>query len=105
MADREKAIRGLECCLSTGGFDECREKCPYYTRGLGGDICSKSAMRDALSLLKAQEPLAVRITDDFGAIKFGNCPKCGSIINNQGYPKSCGCGQAVKWVEPPKEET
>lgn len=47
--------------------------------------------------LKEQEPLAIRMIDDFGAIKFGCCPTCNAIINNRGYPKSCGCGQTVKW--------
>ena len=56
---------------------------------------------EAIVLLKEQEPLAVRMIDDnnLGAIKFGCCPTCNAIINNRGYPKSCGCGQAVKWNE------
>ena len=52
---------------------------------------------DALALLKEQEPIQMKVFEDYGSIKFGYCPKCKSLINNRSYPKSCGCGQAVKW--------
>ena len=56
MTEREKVIKGLECCLNTSEFEECTENCPYCTKELGEGVCSENMMRDALSLLKAQEP-------------------------------------------------
>ena len=58
MPEREKVIKGLETCSagewnSTGGRDH--TDCPYYPAGYTGCTC-KLLMRDALALLKAQEP-------------------------------------------------
>lgn len=53
MPDREKVLKGLECCI-TDGRASC-EKC--YQEGPGfGIACRQGLMRDALELLKAQEP-------------------------------------------------
>lgn len=55
-------------------------------------------LRDALALLKAQEPKAVHVTAEINYRKIGNCPNCGKPINSGDYPNYCGhCGQAVKW--------
>ena len=51
--DREKVIRGLECCTSAAGCFEC----PYSENGKGTDSCQLDSTRDALELLKGQEPL------------------------------------------------
>ena len=54
MPDREKVIRAIEYCLAG-----CSEKCPYFFSEycLSSDgIENKSLLRDALELLKAQEP-------------------------------------------------
>ena len=53
MPDREKVIKGLECCSST---EECGKQCPYW-----GDegACRTHLEADALALLKAQEPATV----------------------------------------------
>ena len=49
MPDREKVIRGLECCTET---DDCNS-CPYFEKP---EYCSEDVlMRDALALLKEQE--------------------------------------------------
>lgn len=58
MPDREKVIKGLEICSagewdSTSGRDH--TNCPYYPAGYTGCTC-KLLMRDALALLKEQEP-------------------------------------------------
>ena len=50
MPDREKVIRGLECCLEFLNQDSCPEECPY--RSDGG--CWETMKRDALALLKEQ---------------------------------------------------
>ena len=49
MVDREKVIKGLECCVQDG---HCYylEKCPYRNDG-----CRLALNTDALALLKAQE--------------------------------------------------
>lgn len=48
MTEREKVIRGLECCAQ-GSLSNC-EECPYT--GIG---CSEHLCADALALLKEQE--------------------------------------------------
>ena len=64
MTEREKVIKGLEICSagewnSTGGRNH--TDCPYYPAGYTGCTC-KPLMRDAIALLKAQEPV-VRCKD------------------------------------------
>ena len=49
MTDREKAIKGLECCGETMNCNEC----PYDSE-MGG--CFTNLKADALNLLKEQEP-------------------------------------------------
>lgn len=50
MADREKVIRGLECCIDPQAL--CC-KCPYYNYG----HCDPDKVRkDAIALLREQEP-------------------------------------------------
>lgn len=51
MADREKVIKGLEICSDPGS---CRSECPYYEKE--GAECSYCLLKDALELLKKQEP-------------------------------------------------
>ena len=65
MPDREKVIKGLEWCMNEK-HDCYREKgCPYENEG--EDIGCKYALhRDALALLKAQEPMVMvgaKLTD------------------------------------------
>ena len=91
MPDREKVIRAVETC-----FDSWIDK----HRNMGLDLHEVERMkREALELLKEQEPIQMQVLEDYGSIKFGYCPKCKSLINNRSYQKSCGCGQAVKWDE------
>lgn len=62
MPDREKVIKGLEWCMNEK-HDCYREKgCPYENEG--EDIGCKYALhRDALALLKAQEPRLLRLDE------------------------------------------
>lgn len=53
MPDREKVLKGLEICTSP----VCRTDCPYDNERNG---CSLMLMKDALELLKAQEPVKPR---------------------------------------------
>ena len=64
MAEREKVIRGLECCLASK-YPPCGE-CGY-----DGDMkyndpwsCRLSLMADALALLKEQEPRVMEPVGD-----------------------------------------
>lgn len=51
MTDREKVIRGLECCLTPNDH----ENCPYDGIGKTYSHCLKQLVTDALALLKGQE--------------------------------------------------
>ena len=51
MPDREKVIRGLEVCSSSGLLCP-QKKCPYNGYAL---TCKYVLMRDALALLREQE--------------------------------------------------
>ena len=58
--DREMVIKGLECCNN----DEC-DSCPYYRSCDENDLgtCRATLHRDALALLKAQEPRVISWQD------------------------------------------
>ena len=58
MTDREKVIKGLECCVYNDGLGNCKV-CPYEGLTTGCD----DLRRDALSLLKAQEPGWISVKD------------------------------------------
>lgn len=72
MTDAEKrgnVIRGLECCLKFFNQEGCPEECPYISDGR----CYETIKRDALALLKEQEPrvLTLEELEDWdGAIFF-----------------------------------
>jgi len=55
-------------------------------------------LNNALSMLKEHEPKkAKKVVEEYGWL-FGDCPSCGSRLNNKDYPKACGkCGQALEW--------
>jgi hypothetical protein len=107
MAELEKVIKGIECCLGSGNANAC-EPCPYK------DECAKAVgespsplRRDALSLLKAQEAKPPRFAVAYDKI-FYACDNCGKSLvvmaNSEGLvlqkyvPKYCSeCGQAVRW--------
>ena len=94
MIDRDKVLKGLECCCSMTG-EACRQ-CPYDEEcaemiGSGSaHLCS-----DALELLKDEPSLVLNI------VKFncyhGDCPACGKRIHYN-FTKYCPrCGKRVKW--------
>ena len=67
MTDREKVIKGLECCLGKGQKRGMCEDCPYDTNA-GRMKCNLGDMHvDALALLKAQEPMVATWQDVIGA--------------------------------------
>lgn len=101
MTDREKVIKGLECCSAMSG-NACR-KCPYGNECLDTDLPYGEAhlSADALELLKEQEakkPI-------YNYKKYGDClphcPSCEKVLPNvsqYGFAKFCPeCGRVVKW--------
>lgn len=61
----EKAILGLECCLETIDDESCPEICPYYSECMKHEkrCIFQYVMRDALSVLKAQENGWISVKD------------------------------------------
>jgi hypothetical protein len=62
MAELEKVIKGLELCLQ-GDSNFCELSCPYYHQCGAFYENNEALLKDALSLLKAQEPGWVSVKD------------------------------------------
>lgn len=91
MQDGEKVIKGLECLITN---EVPCDGCPYY----GSGYCLRIVAKDAMELLKEQEPKQVVMTTNSYGTKFYHCPRCNHDI--YAYPRQmyCSqCGQAVKW--------
>lgn len=101
MPDREKVIKGLECCIKAIDDCECTDNCPYESQCWYGTIYL-DLMRDALELLKAQEMEISRIknhvdceaaeTTPAGCVGYGRgfnddepCEKCKQCSAYNGY--------------------
>ena len=96
MIDKDKVLKGLECC-SESISKACPMECPYRVECLMQDDTSHmySVMHDALELLKDEPSLVLNI------VKFncyhGDCPACGKRIHYN-FTKYCPrCGKRVKW--------
>ena len=100
MNEREKVIKGLECCMAE---KICTSKCPYKGQCDDGGYYYSKAIEDALSLLKAQEPIKPKVNIDTWV-----CGNCGTRIERQSLigPNAVlaetfnfcpECGKAVKW--------
>jgi hypothetical protein len=89
MTDREKTIKELEKALSN--MDE-----RITPEDVDKLICTA---QDALSLLKAQEPIEPIKHLSTGQI----CGSCKKVLLRK-YKYCPSCGKAVKWDEPTKEE-
>lgn len=91
MPDREKVIKCLEMCVSNSL--ECSLQCPYAAPVSG--FCYDDLMRDALALLKAQEPVVPHRNYQYLSDYW--C-ECGWHLGRGGSVKYCPeCGRAVKW--------
>lgn len=101
MADREKVIRGLECCLS--GPMQC-DSCPYKQPGEFTGGCAQKLKKDAIALIKEQEPT----TYAYDEYVTPTCQKCGfhpfagyiptlKWMEEKGYNYCTGCGRKIKW--------
>ena len=82
MTDREKVIKGLECC---NGEALCiGEKCPYFD----DKMCVETLHSDTLALLKAQEPIEARLNLCESCTK--EYPECDATIGGMEF--GCGVG-------------
>lgn len=99
MADLEKILKGLECCAISDEEGVCPDDCPYYDECWADKIkIEKQLKKDALALLKAQEP--VKYTFDFDGDLI--CGGCGERID--GTDNYCRtCGRKVKLDETEKD--
>ena len=95
---REKVIRGLECCCGGSQDYGICEECPYTTNK---KTCYLPVLhRDALELLKAQEPVKPLILVKDAALSNGAkylCGKCGGSFFHQKVNFCPWCGKAVNW--------
>lgn len=109
MSDREKVIKGLECCIKKMEGQRVCDECPYDEdfNCLGCSV----ALRQALALLREQEPVNVVMVQNIqtNTYDWGEeteirtdffCPDCKEIIASGWTSKFhyCPwCGRAVKW--------
>ena len=99
MIDKQKVIKGLECCATNRlRHEDCEAmNCTYLD--LDGHGCIHQLIRDALAMVKEQEPVEPVFERQFmSSINIYDCGKCGTSLGAKGIAKYCmECGQAVKW--------
>lgn len=98
MPDREKVINGLIHCTAWSGLHECQPKvgddCPYEDEA----DCQLSLMRDALVLLKEQEPVEPKVEPGLvSPFKVYSCGHCQTVFHLWRQKYCAMCGRAVKW--------
>ena len=99
MDKRERVIHDIERCICRAP-DACRD-CSKYSDDSTVIRCMEELLKDALTLLKAQEPkfvsdIAEAIIGCKPKVKVGHCPSCGVLMSET--DRFCRkCGQAVKW--------
>ena len=100
MDKLEKVIRGLECCeKKVCIFKDTEKECPYWE--LCGEYesafedCTTALAKDALALLKAQEPKPPIVKENSYGWKFYYCPSCGKeFYQNNKFITVDGNGRA-----------
>lgn len=71
MADREKVIKGLECCrIQQNEVPPMCEECPYVDNALGTCEDMSGLLNDAYKMLKAQEPRVMTLEEACSDIDF-----------------------------------
>ena len=100
MPDREKVIKGLECCTFILGKRKCNE-CPYQP-----DNGCYQLQDDFHALLKEQEAVKPLFKQDEKGIFVWCCGSCGAYMYHiydgidkaKEYAKFCRqCGKPVLW--------
>lgn len=96
MPDREKVIKGLECCISNA-----HNKCPYWDKDNVHPLpCSDRLHADALALLKEQENGVSAKEIKMYPGNVWACGNCGHVaVGSADYKaKYCPeCGRRVQW--------
>lgn len=99
MIDREKVIKGLECCIDANGKN-CPMACPFFQKCFPTFESTEPfypIMRAALDLLKEQEAEQPIVHENSYGWKFYYCPKCKQEFYQNRKQAYCDkCGQAVK---------
>lgn len=104
MTELENVVKGLECCLTASMGEPICPTCTYRydENGVETGDCEINLLKDAIALLKAQEPIVpIRCSahahgsDDV----WYECGKCGEFLGVNRYSKQfCAkCGRPVKW--------
>lgn len=89
--DREKVIKGLECCLGANECDiEPNEDCPYK----GMCLCAMALRFDILALLKEQETVEPQLSISG---MWYECPICHRHITKDRDNYCARCGRSLKW--------
>lgn len=93
MADREKVIYSIERCICHVP-DACRD-CGYDNREY--NECVEELLRDALELLKEQEPVKPKeeCLNDVDSIY--RCGNCGTHFYYRQQKYCAICGRMAKW--------
>lgn len=91
MVDLKKVIEGMEhCCSSVPRGYHCISSC-HYGNKVTMECDYQNMLKDALALLKEQEPKPV-------GKEWNECPNCGKVLSSIEHIHFCGmCGQAVEW--------
>ena len=92
--DREKVIKGMECCSATNHGRCESDECPYWvTEDMN---CIDALLIDALALLKEQTKTKVV----FGRTKDGEfvteCGNCGTYLD-RAYSSCPKCKKELDW--------
>ena len=96
MPYREKVIKGLEVCVDREpGKYNCNE-CPYE---IDGNWCEINLAKDALILLKEQDPVKpIPFFESPNYVVCGHCKSIKAIMPKHTKQKYCHeCGTPVLW--------
>ena len=101
----ENIIKGLECCLSASLGETICPTCTYRydENGIETGDCEINLLKDAIELLKMQEP--VKPVLDIDTWKCGNCGHTlehqellgDNVLFHEQYNYCPECGKPVKW--------
>lgn len=97
LTDREKIIKGLECCMSE---TQCH-KCPYRGECDDKGYYYSKAIDDAIALLKSEpsEPQRRYLRCDNKYSDLYTCSICGYMDLHYKQQYCGGCGRKVNWNE------
>lgn len=92
--DREKVMRGLECCCTHIVGMSCGN-CPYeieQREDEGISDCTSVLAYDALAMLKEQEAVEPRVST-----AEQRCGHCNKVIEMDGWQSCPWCGKRIDW--------